>query len=131
MTGFGDASTESDGVHYFVEIRSLNAKYFKASIRLPEELQGLEPVLESELRKRLTRGTITLIGKASDSSADAAQVVNHEALQKYVDQLRAAPALSDGSIRLDAGMQLGLPGVLQPPGDEEQLSALVSRIHVP
>jgi uncharacterized protein YicC (UPF0701 family) len=43
MTGFGEASSHApDGAHYFLEIRSLNARYFKAVIRLPDEFQGLE-----------------------------------------------------------------------------------------
>jgi uncharacterized protein (TIGR00255 family) len=120
MTGFGDASAEHDGVHYFLEVRSLNGKYFKATIRLPDDLQGLEPELESELRRRLTRGTITLVGKGTDASAGAAQEINHEALERYVEQLRAAPSLAGGSISLDAGSLLGLPGVLQSPRNEEE-----------
>ena len=34
MTGFGDAACEVDSVHYAVELRSLNNRYFKATIRL-------------------------------------------------------------------------------------------------
>ena len=47
MTGFGDATAEKDGTHYSVEIRSLNNRFFKASIKLPENVSGLEPELES------------------------------------------------------------------------------------
>ena len=53
MTGFGEGADHENGVHYFIEIRSLNGKYFKCTIRLPEELQGLEPVLEAAVRRRL------------------------------------------------------------------------------
>lgn len=120
MTGFGDASGEYEGVHYFLEVRSLNNKYFKASIRLPEELQGLEPVLESELRRRLTRGTITLVGKVSDESASAAYEVNHEALSRYIEQVRQTAQVADGSVALELGPLLSLPGVLMPPADEEE-----------
>jgi uncharacterized protein (TIGR00255 family) len=120
MTGFGDASAEFDGVHYFLEVRSLNNKYFKASIRLPEELQGLEPVLESELRRRLTRGTITLVGRVTSVTESAAFEINHQALARYVQQLRNTPQIADGSVNLDAGSLLSLPGVLQPPRDEEE-----------
>ena len=42
MTGFGAASTQDDGVHYALEIRSLNNRYYKSQVRLPEELQGLD-----------------------------------------------------------------------------------------
>ncbi|MBL0926875.1 MAG: YicC family protein [Phycisphaerales bacterium] len=119
MTGFGEASSHEGGVHYFLELRSLNNKYFKATIRLPDELQGLEPELEAELRRRLTRGTITLIGKSSNASANAAHQINHEALARYVEQLRRTPQVADGSLKIDVSALLVLPGVLQPPADEE------------
>ena len=120
MTGFGDASAEIEGVHYFLEVRSLNNKYFKASIRLPEDLQGLEAELESELRRRLTRGTITLIGRAVSKEESAAFEVNAEALARYVAQIRSAPGVGGAEMTLDAGSLLALPGVLQAPADEEE-----------
>lgn len=120
MTGFGEASTRLEGVHYFLEVRSLNGKYFKASIRLPDELQGLEPELDSELRRRLTRGTITLIGKCSDASGSAAYRVNHEAIDTYIQQLRRSPQVAAGECRIDLAALLTLPGVLQPPSNEEE-----------
>lgn len=120
MTGFGDASIELDGVHYFLEVKSLNNKYFKATIRLPEELQGLEPLLESALRRRLVRGTITLMGKASGLSASAAFEINHEALGRYIEQLEKTPQVREGRVGVEIGPLLSLPGVLVPPTDEEE-----------
>jgi len=120
MTGFGEASAQSEGVHYFLEVRSLNSKYFKAVIRLPEDLQGLEAELEALLRRTLVRGAVTLVGKTTDTSADAAQDVNHRALTRYVEQLRHAPAVADGTVPIDLGALLTLPGVLQPPANEEE-----------
>lgn len=120
MTGFGDASRDVDGVRYFVEIRSLNNKYFKGVIRLPEELQVLEAELESELRRRLTRGTVTLTARCSDTSEASAFEVNARALDHYVEQIGRAASVAGGKIALDIGALLSLPGVLQPPANEEQ-----------
>lgn len=120
MTGFGDASAHEVGTHYFVELRSLNNKYFKAVIRLPEQLAPLEAELESVLRTKLYRGTVTLTVSVSDASADAALEVNHEALQRYVEQIQRAPAVREGKVTLDLAAILTLPGVLQPPADEEE-----------
>jgi uncharacterized protein (TIGR00255 family) len=119
MTGFGDASSQIDGVHYALEVRSLNGKYFKSTIRLPEDLQGLEAELESALRRRLTRGTVTLIARCTDSSADAALEVNHEALSRYIEQVQRTKQIASGDVRLDVGPLLALPGVLQTPANEE------------
>lgn len=120
MTGFGEASSHEEGVHYLLELRSLNGKYFKATIRMPEAFQGLEPELEAELRRRLTRGTITLIGKCGDASAEAAYDVNAPALARYIEQLRRTPQIADGTCALEVGPLLALPGVLQPPSNEEE-----------
>ena len=49
MTGFGDATAQRGGTHYAVEIRSLNNRYFKSVIKLPESISGLEP--GGELRR--------------------------------------------------------------------------------
>lgn len=119
MTGFGEASVQIDGAHYVLELRSLNNKYFKAVIRLPEMFQGLEPELETALRKRIDRGTVTLTASCSDDSADAAYEINTRALERYLEQLRPlAEGRSD--FRLDPAALLTLPGVLRPPGDGEQ-----------
>ena len=97
MTGFGEAGSDDDGVHFFLEVRSLNGKYFKSTIRLPEELQGLEPVLEAELRRRLVRGTITAVGRWSDTSSAATHSINRDILEAYMKQLRRIPGVLDGS----------------------------------
>ncbi len=123
MTGFGEASMQDDRVHYFLELRSLNSKYLKAAIRLPEEFQALEAELESELRNRLSRGTVTLTASCSDVSASAAHEINIPALERYLDQLRTSGVLApdgSGAFRVDVASLLALPGVLQPPGNEEE-----------
>lgn len=118
MTGFGEASRHTDGVHYSIELRSLNNKYFKATIRLPERLQILEAELEAVLRRRITRGSVTLIGSFADTSESAALEVNHKALDRYVEQIRRSTAVGKGDVAIDLGALLALPGVLQQPADE-------------
>lgn len=119
MTGFGEASTQNDGVHYFVEVRSLNNKYFKAIIRLPDEFQGLEADMEIQLKRDITRGTVTVRASCTDVSESAAYAINHKALERYIAQLRKAEPIARGELTIDAGTLLSLPGVLQPPVNEE------------
>ncbi|MBL8990374.1 MAG: YicC family protein [Phycisphaerae bacterium] len=119
MTGFGEASMNADGVHYFLELRSLNSRYFKALIRLPEMFQGLEAELESQLRHRLRRGSVTLSATCTDASAKAAYTINAPALGRYIEQLQQVPQVREGRVAIDLGSLLTLPGVLQPPHDEE------------
>jgi uncharacterized protein (TIGR00255 family) len=117
MTGFGDATAERDGTHYAVEIRSLNNRYFKPVIKLPETMSGLEPELESMLREKLGRGSITFILKVRSDSPEAAYHINTEALKSYLDQLQAVKGL-DRLVTIDLAGLIQLPGVCQEPRDE-------------
>lgn len=117
MTGFGDANAEKDGTHYSVEIRSLNNRFFKPVIKLPENIQGLEPEVETTLREKLVRGSITYILKMRLDSAEAAYHINTQALNAYIAQLEAVKGMN-GSMQIDLGSLLALPGVCQEPRDE-------------
>ena len=117
MTGFGDATAERDGTHYAVEIRSLNNRFFKPVIKLPENVSGLEPELETMLRERLGRGSITYILKMRLDSADAAYHINVPALKAYLEQLQEVKGL-DRFVQIDLAGLVQLPGVCQEPRDE-------------
>ena len=117
MTGFGDATGELNGTHYSVEIRSLNNRYFKSTIKLPDNVSGLEPELETMLRERLGRGSITYILKMRSDSAEAAYHINAPALKFYLQQLQAVREL-DKVAHIDLAALLALPGVCQEPRDE-------------
>jgi uncharacterized protein (TIGR00255 family) len=117
MTGFGDASAERDGTHYAVEIRSLNNRFFKSVIKLPDNVSGLEPEIETLLREGLGRGSITFILKMRMDSAEAAYHINTQALAAYLKQLQQIKGL-DGIVQIDLASLVQLPGVCQEPRDE-------------
>jgi uncharacterized protein (TIGR00255 family) len=117
MTGFGDATAENGGTHYAVEIRSLNNRFFKPVIKLPETISGLEPELESMLRESLGRGSITYILKMRMDSAEAAYHINTQALKAYLAQLQEVKGL-DLHVQIDLAGLMQLPGVCQEPRDE-------------
>ncbi|NUQ49109.1 MAG: hypothetical protein HUU27_04220, partial [Phycisphaerae bacterium] len=131
MTGFGEAQLEEDGHAYHVEARSVNNRYFKASIRLPDDFAFMEMELEQLLRKRVTRGSLTLRVYVRDLSAAAAQEVNVAAIQQYLSQLRAAVA-AEAQVSIDLATLAMLPGVCQPheltEDQREQNAAIVTRL---
>ena len=112
MTGFGAASTDLEGSHYVVEIRALNNKYLKVTVRVPEDLAGLEPELEAALAKRLSRGSVTLTVRFSDSSERAASRINSAAIQKYLEQIFAVQGIDHDAAHVDLAALLSLPGVV-------------------
>jgi uncharacterized protein (TIGR00255 family) len=117
MTGFGDATAERNGTHYAVEIRSLNNRFFKSIIKLPDNVSGLEPEIETLLREGLGRGSITFILKMRSDSAEAAYHINTHALSAYLAQLRQIKGL-DTLVQIDLASLVQLPGVCQEPRDE-------------
>ena len=126
MTGFGAASIEVEGVRYAVELRSVNNKYFKAQLRVPEELMALEAEVESLLTRRLARGSITASIRADFGMATQGSVVNKEVLGQILADLdQAVPAgiLTRGHFRIDLAGLLELPGVLV----QEPVEAVVER----
>ena len=117
MTGYGDAQHMEDGVGYALEIRSLNNRYLKPSIKLPEHLQFLEAEVDKLLRTRLVRGTLNYTLRVRDTSAQAAYEINVAALQAYLNLLNAVRAT--GPVSVDLATVLALPGVCQPPEMDE------------
>ena len=117
MTGFGDATAERDGTHYAVEIRSLNNRFFKPVIKLPDTISGMEPELESMLREKLGRGSVTYILKMRFNSAEAAYHINTGALKAYLDQLLSVKGI-ERVVQIDLAGLVQLPGVCQEPRDE-------------
>lgn len=115
MTGFGEAKATEDGVSYRVEIRSVNNRYFKAAIKLPESMQRYETEIDKLLRAKMGRGSVTYSLRLRDDRPAAAYSVNTALIGAYVQQLRAVSADAGGGITLDVGRFLEIPGVLQPP----------------
>jgi len=117
MTGFGDASSHDGDLAFGVEVRSVNNKFLKTTIRVPERLAALEPELEQMIRTCIGRGSVTLTVTCSETGEAAAHTVNADALRKYAEQISRALGLD--ATDLDIAHLVTLPGVLQPPGDEE------------
>jgi uncharacterized protein (TIGR00255 family) len=113
MTGFGEAELEHEGRHYHLEIRSVNHRYFKADIHLPEEFSLFQTDLERLLRQQLTRGSVTLRLHVRDLTATAAAELNTAAIRQYVQQLRTVGA-DEQHVTIDLATLAALPGVCQP-----------------
>ncbi|MEM7622516.1 MAG: YicC/YloC family endoribonuclease [Planctomycetota bacterium] len=117
MTGYGAASVHADGASYHVELRTVNNRYLKFSLRLEDSLQALETDIELALRKSLARGTVSVRVAVSESEENSALEVNEAALARYVDAASRA-AKADGGATVDVAALMTLPGVLRVPTDE-------------
>lgn len=123
MTGFGEASEVHDGVGYAIEIRSLNNRYFKATIKLPDKFQFMEADIEKLLRKHLSRGSVSFLLRVRGKNAAAAFEINRDALEYYLDQIRGTHLPSEVQGTVDLASMLSLPGVCEVPEVDESLRA--------
>ena len=117
MTGFGDASSHDGNLAFGVEVRSVNNKFLKTTIRVPERLAALEPELEQIIRAKIGRGSVTLTVTCSETGEAAAHTVNAGALRKYAEQI--SEALDVKISEINVAQLVSLPGVLRAPGDDE------------
>lgn len=113
MTGYGEAQVGDGDTSYLVELRSVNNRYFKASIKLPDHLAVFDAEVEKLLRRRLVRGSVTCALRIRDAGADIAPDINLAAVRSYLAQL--GPLAAEGQVRIDLAGLLTLPGVCQPP----------------
>jgi uncharacterized protein (TIGR00255 family) len=124
MTGFGEGRSSSSGVSISVEVRAVNNRYLKVSVRGSDPYPMLEPDIEKILRQKIRRGTITVIIRAQRESNHANTLLNQEILGQYIHQIRQLSerlGLRDYTPLLN-GVLL-LPGVTNPNlSDQGQLA---------
>jgi uncharacterized protein (TIGR00255 family) len=111
MTGFGRA-TRQDGQRLLeLDLRSVNNKGFKLSVRAPDILSPLLPKLESRIAEVLGRGSVNLSIKLTERRRSPMFDVDIEQLQRYRSSLgRLCEDLDEPTLSLPE--LLALPGVV-------------------
>lgn len=118
MTGFGEARYQGEELTLSVEVRTVNNRYLKVSVRGSEPYPMMEPELEKLVRKYVRRGTVTIHIRCERQGRETDFVLNTVALRSYLEQVRAACQaigwqVPEASI---IGPVLSLPGVAPEPG---------------
>src|SRR5687767_8842900 len=117
MTGYGEARYQSESLSLSVELRALNNRYLKVSLRAAEPYNLLEPEFEKVVRRTVRRGTVQVHFRCERQFAPQDFKVNATALRSYVTQLRGVwqeLGLGDRGEALAAHV-LALPGVVPEP----------------
>lgn len=110
MTGFGNASFDSDGVHVSSEIKSVNNRYLKLSVRMPDSVARFEAEIEKLIRSRVARGSIQLSIRVRFQGGQSEYKIDQDLLMSYQRQLSEIAAADDN--RPNLGHLLQLPGVV-------------------
>lgn len=113
MTGHGEAFHRQDGMSLAVEVRTVNSRYFKISVRSSEGYSQLDPQIEEVVRSRIRRGTIQVNMRIERLRTADEYRINPAVLGGYRDQIRALhQQLSlSGEVALES--LLLLPGVVE------------------
>lgn len=114
MTGFGQGCSEVDGVVYTVEVRSVNNRYFKAQIRIPDMVAYLEGEIERLHRDAIHRGTVNYTLRMKNISGEAFFDIDENAIKNYTQRLSSLLGEGNGHSRIDLASMLALPGIVQP-----------------
>src|SRR5262249_43097336 len=119
MTGYGEAHHQSDEISVSLELRALNNRYLKVSLRATEPYHLLEPEFEKVVRRTVRRGTIQVHLRCERRLSPQDFRVNATALRSYVQQLRVLSDELGLANRMDVllSQALALPGVVAEPGN--------------
>jgi uncharacterized protein (TIGR00255 family) len=119
MTGYGEARYQGDALSVSIELRALNNRYLKVSVRAADPYHLLEPEFEKAIRRAVRRGTIQVHFRCERQASPQDFRINTVALRSYLAQLQAASGdlnLPDRGQALFAQV-LALPGVVPEPGN--------------
>lgn len=124
MTGCGEGVASEGGSTCRVELRGVNNKHFKLSLRAREGFSTLEPRIEAAIRGRVRRGTVQVTLDVTGPAAMPARRLDKTQLAAYLDDLADFCATHDLPLPISADPLLGLPGILV---DEQADPATVDR----
>jgi uncharacterized protein (TIGR00255 family) len=112
MTGFGSAQISTDTVKIYLEIKSVNHRYFDISFYLPMGFASLENKIRQVVQKHMERGRINLSLKITHKSSHTIHV-NKEVAKTYLKQARQLSKEFGVQDNLTLSDIVKLPGVFE------------------
>ena len=113
MTGFGEARTQTDTLAAAIEVRSVNNRHLKVTVRGTDPYPMLESELEKVVRRHVRRGTLLVHIRVERQSKPSDLKLNLTALKAYLHQIKDAcneAGCPEAVAPILAGL-LELPGV--------------------
>ncbi len=131
MTGYGAAEGTVGASRVAVELRAVNHRFFNATLRLPVELSRWEGEVREALRKRISRGHVSLTARF-DRTGSSALSIDEARFAASVELLRALQKRYDLDGTIDIATVLRMPDVMstasetsEGEGDARELVAIV------
>ncbi len=112
MTGFGQAQAQNERLKLSLELRAVNNRYFKLSLRTQDPLVLLENQIEAHLRRVIRRGTVTVYIQVQRLARPDQFRLNLTALNAYREQLLQLRQNWGLEPQVEPEALLHLPGVV-------------------
>ena len=86
MTGYGKGEYKQNGLEITCEIKTVNNRYLDVALKAPRTFMGVEEVIRSKVREKMTRGHADVFVSVKDKREKAVSFTLDTALAKgYVD----------------------------------------------
>ncbi|MCK5639911.1 MAG: YicC family protein, partial [Gammaproteobacteria bacterium] len=131
MTAFARQEMQADRGDLSLELRSVNHRFLEISLRLPEELRSIEPLIRECIGKQLNRGKVDCNIRFQSSSAQPEKLELNRELASHLAQLsREVDSLLYDAAPVSSLELLKWPGVLQAAASDisEQLQSETVRL---
>jgi len=128
MTGFGKGEIKFHGGQIIVEIKTVNHKFFDASLKLPETIAPFEDRIKEVLQKKIQRGKVNVnIIYENSGSKDEVITINRKLAKSYyagIVSLKKALSLKE-----PIGLKelISLPGVINYAATQESLTVFMAQ----
>ena len=119
MTGYGSTSLQIDELEIYIEIKTLNSRYFDSKISIPSTLSSQELIINNVLKEKLKRGKVDIRIKFMGSSNDSV-AFNKSVIKNYIDELKEISDFDDSHI---------LKSVLSLPNSISKAELSFSEVH--
>lgn len=112
MTGFGEARHQDDKLSVSIEVRTVNNRYLKISIRCPDAYAALEGEIEKIVREKISRGTVNIGIRVDHPMAVLENPLNEAVLENYLTRLQGLADRLYLVHQPDLNALVTLPGVV-------------------
>lgn len=112
MTGFGEAHCQQDGLAVAVEVRAINSRYFKLTVRATEGYGLFEPRIEEVARQSIRRGTVQVNLRVDRLHSPKDFKINADVLGGYRAQIQSLYQQWGQNAHVPIEALLPLPGVV-------------------
>lgn len=125
MTGYGEAVYEAEGLYFTAQVKTVNNKFLKTTLRLSESISFLEEEVEKLIRSKLFRGSVYLTVQVKSSTDKPLTTINTAAVRYYAKQLVEAIDGLPAACNVNTANLLNLPGVIEPYQPDEALTETI------